>query len=85
MAMISGTAVRDAFKERFGPAMKTLDRNLHGIRHAVADGRRATADMTEQAVRQVKRHPGRALGLAAAKGAAIGCLVGFALGRRRRR
>lgn len=82
----TATPVADAIKQRLAPALdtiETIEKNARRARRAVARGRYATADAVSGAALGVRRRPLRSLALAAGAGALAGCMMGFALGRRR--
>ena len=84
MPTMTGTATpTDGARERCGPAFATLEKNMREATRAIVEGRHAAEDVVAETVREVRRHPLRALALAAGGGAVTGGLVGFVFGRRR--
>jgi len=72
---------REILKERLGPALEALDRNVRGARRAVHNGRYAMEDLVAETTHHVRRHPLRTLALAAGAGVLGGCLIGLAIAR----
>lgn len=62
------------------PAFEMLEEPAREVRHAFADGRHAAEQVTGKAVFEVRRHPLRAVAVAAGIGALAGCVGGLAFG-----
>ena len=75
-------SVRGAIREYGEPALEAIEANVRDARRAVVAGRQAVEDGTAEAMRQARRHPFGAVGLAVGVGALCGGLVGFTFGRR---
>jgi ElaB/YqjD/DUF883 family membrane-anchored ribosome-binding protein len=82
MATMTGTAAACGnIKERFTPALETLEESVRQARRAVVQGRHAAEEFVTETTQQVKHHPIGAVAVAAGAGALAGCMLGFALGR----
>jgi ElaB/YqjD/DUF883 family membrane-anchored ribosome-binding protein len=75
-------ATTKTIKGHAGPALEALEENVRDVRRAVVAGRHAVEDCAAETTVQVRRHPFTAVGLAVGIGSLVGCLVGFAFGRR---
>ncbi|OFW13984.1 MAG: hypothetical protein A3H29_10950 [Acidobacteria bacterium RIFCSPLOWO2_02_FULL_67_21] len=62
------------------PAFEMLEERGREVRQVFADGRHAAEQATGKAVFEVRRHPLRAVAIAAGIGALAGCMAGFAFG-----
>ena len=69
-------------RELAEPALEALEENVRDGRRAVVAGRHAVEDCAAETTLQLRRHPFMAVGLAVGIGSLVGCMVGFALGRR---
>lgn len=74
------TAVTEAFKEKLGPVLDTVEEKARRARRAVAKGRYVAEDLAHGTTLQVRRRPLMAIAMATGAGALAGCLIGFALG-----
>ena len=83
MATMTESATK-AIRENAGPALEAIEENVRDVRRAVVAGRHAVEDCAAETTLQVRRHPFTAVGLAVGIGSLVGCLVGFAFGRRGR-
>lgn len=83
MATMTESATK-AIREHAGPALEAIEENVRDARRAVVAGRHAVEDCAAETTLQVRRHPFTAVGLAVGIGSLVGCLVGFAFGRRGR-
>ncbi len=63
------------------PTIESVEENLRQARHAVNTARHATEDAMGEAAQNIRRHPLRAVGVAAVVGVVAGALVGFGVGR----
>jgi ElaB/YqjD/DUF883 family membrane-anchored ribosome-binding protein len=80
MATVTESAV-NAVKEYGEPLRAAVDENMRDVRRAIAAGRRAVEEYSDEAVIQVRRHPFMSLGAAVGAGMVLGCVFGFTLGR----
>jgi ElaB/YqjD/DUF883 family membrane-anchored ribosome-binding protein len=80
MATVTESAA-NAVKEYAEPIRAAVDENMREVRRAIAAGRRAAEDYTDETVIQVRRHPFVSLGLALGAGMLLGCVFGFTIGR----
>lgn len=60
------------------PAFEALEENLRDARRVAAKTRHAAEDAAGEAVLTIRRHPVRAVGVAAVAGTIIGAALGFA-------
>ena len=63
------------------PTIESVEENLRQARHAVNTARHATEDAMGEAAQNIRRHPLRAVGVAAVVGVVAGALAGFGVGR----
>jgi ElaB/YqjD/DUF883 family membrane-anchored ribosome-binding protein len=80
MATVTESAV-NAVRDYAEPVRAAVDENMREVRRAVAAGRRAVEDCTDEAVIEVRKHPFRSLGIAVGAGMFLGCVCGFTIGR----
>ena len=85
MAMMTEKiTAKEVIKDRLTPALETFRARKREAKRAILDGRHAAEDFIAETALQVRRQPLHALAIAAAAGALVGCLIGFAVGRRPR-
>jgi ElaB/YqjD/DUF883 family membrane-anchored ribosome-binding protein len=83
MATMTGAAAAcENIKDRFAPALESLEDTVRQARRAVAQGRHAAEDVVAETTQQVRHHPLSAVALAAGAGALVGCIFGFTFGWR---
>ena len=85
MAIPTAMAAKEAVKERLNPAIETLDDAMRRGRRTLVRGQHAVEDAAAATALEIRRRPLSAVGIVAAIGALGGGIVGFALGRTRRR
>jgi ElaB/YqjD/DUF883 family membrane-anchored ribosome-binding protein len=81
--MASATGVptaADTIRERFAPALDTVEDTMRQGRRALVRGQHAAEDAAAAATLIVRRRPLGAVMLAAGAGALAGALIGFGLG-----
>jgi ElaB/YqjD/DUF883 family membrane-anchored ribosome-binding protein len=82
MALATETAAAvDAIKDRFAPALDTLDETMRQGRRAYVRGRHAAEDAATTAALTIRRRPLAAVMIGAGAGALAGAVIGFAFGR----
>jgi ElaB/YqjD/DUF883 family membrane-anchored ribosome-binding protein len=77
-------AAKHAVKDCLDPVSESLRETMRDARRAVRQGRYDVEDFAAATALHVRREPLASIAWAAAAGALAGCLLGFALGRRRR-
>jgi ElaB/YqjD/DUF883 family membrane-anchored ribosome-binding protein len=81
MAIATGTATAvDTMRERFAPALDTVEETIRQGRRALVRGQHAAEDAAAAATLVVRRRPLSAVMLAAGAGALAGGLIGFGIG-----
>jgi ElaB/YqjD/DUF883 family membrane-anchored ribosome-binding protein len=76
------TAATEAFREKLGPALDTVEEKARQARRAIVKGRYVAEDLAHETTLQVRRRPLMAIAIATGAGALAGCIIGFALGWR---
>ena len=76
------TAAKEAFEQKFGPALDTVEEKARQARRAIVKGRYVAEDLAHETTDQVRRRPLMAIAIATGAGALAGCVIGFALGWR---
>jgi len=71
--------------DQLNAAAESMEHNVRQARRAVTRGQYAAEDLADATALEVRRRPLASVGLAAAAGAFLGCLVGYASGRASRR
>lgn len=83
MPMVTdGKAIAEIVKEQLGSSLHNIEDRIHRGRREVLRARRALEDGVGSAALKVRRHPGLAVAASVAVGALVGCVIGFACGRR---
>jgi ElaB/YqjD/DUF883 family membrane-anchored ribosome-binding protein len=81
MAFAAGaSSAVEAVRERFVPALDTLDETVRHGRRAIVRGQHAAEDAARVAVESIKRRPLVAVASGAGVGALAGGLIGLAIG-----
>lgn len=76
------TAATEAFREKLGPVLDTVEEKARRARRAIVKGRYGVEDLAHETTLQVRRRPLMAIAIATGAGALAGCLIGFAFGWR---
>jgi len=74
------TAAKEAFEQKFGATLDTVEEKARQARRAIVKGRYVAQDLALETTDQVRRRPLMAIAIATGAGAVAGCLIGFALG-----
>ena len=70
-------ATADAFKQRLGPALDEFDERVRQAKRVVTRAQHAAEDGVGATVKQIRRHPLRAVAFAAGIGAFVGAAFGL--------
>jgi ElaB/YqjD/DUF883 family membrane-anchored ribosome-binding protein len=84
IATVTGSAT-EADRDYAEAVIAAVQENVRDLRRAAVTGRHAAEDCAADATLQVRRRPFLSLGVAVGVGALFGCLIGFSVGRFRRR
>jgi ElaB/YqjD/DUF883 family membrane-anchored ribosome-binding protein len=82
VTLTDAAAVAETVKQRLGEGLKRVEEDIERGRRVIAKGREAAEEGVATAVLRVRRHPIRSVAIVAGAGAIVGCVIGFALGRR---
>ena len=80
-ALIEVAAAGDAIKQQLGPAFERFDEKVRQGKRAIVRAQHAVEDGVGTTVVKIRRHPLRAIALAAGVGGLVGTLFGLVWGR----
>lgn len=81
MLALTEVAAGDAIKQRLGPALERFDDKVRQGKRAIVRAQHAAEDGVGATVVKIRRHPLRAITLAAGVGAFVGTLFGLVCSR----